>query len=281
MGIEPELIKFRSESLRYYIDAPLWNGRRCAAIGEMNLTNADDGIKVLEQVIQRAKEDGVEAVLGPMNGDTWHAYRSVLESDGSAPFMLEPVSGPHDLACLRAAGFEAVSHYVSTRGKLERALGPEPIKVPGVEIAAWDSENTEDLIANLYGMSKASFAKNNFYKPITLNDFQALYRPLLGAIDPRFVLIAKTGSGTICGFLFGFPDGSAPADNSTVILKTYASGMHGVGHALADRFHRNAIEMGFNSVIHALMHEDNISLKRSEQHKAGVFRRYVLLAKIL
>lgn len=281
MGVNSKTIKFKAERVAYYLDAPLWNGTRCAAIGDLNLTNVDDGKSVLELAIEQARADGVAAVLGPMNGDTWHSYRSVLESDGSAPFMLEPTSGPHDLECLKAAGFEAVSYYVSTRGSLADALGPKVITVDGIEIAAWDGGNAESLIMHLFEMSKASFAKNNFYKPVTLEDFQSLYRPLLGAIDPRFVLIAKTGSSQICGFLFGFPDVSAPPSNPTVILKTYASGKRGVGHALADKFHRNAVNMGFRSVIHALMHEDNISLKRSRQHQANVFRRYVLLAKTL
>lgn len=281
MGVKSEIIKFKGETIGYYLDAPIWNGKRCAAVGDLNLTNADNGKAVLEIAMKRAKADGVEALLGPMNGDTWHSYRAVVESDGSAAFMLEPTSGPHDLACLTAVGFEPISHYVSTRAELDAALGPEPIAVDGIEITAWDGRNAESLIAHLFGMSKTAFANNNFYKVVTLEDFQAIYRPLLGAIDPRFVLIAKTGSGQICGFLFGFPDASAPPSNPTVVLKTYASGKRGVGHALADKFHRNAIDMGFRSVIHALMHEENISLQRSGQHHASVFRRYVLLAKTL
>ena len=281
MGVNSEVLEYKADSVGYYVDAPLWDGKRCAAIGDLKLSNPHDGHAVLEMAIERAREDGVEAVLGPMNGDTWHSYRAVLESDDSTPFMLEPVSGPNDLACLQAAGFEPVSHYVSTRGTLTAALKPEPVIVPGVGVTAWDGNDAESLIEQLFHMSKASFAKNNFYKPVTLDDFQMLYRPLLGAIDPRFVLIAKTEADLICGFLFGFPNQFAPSSNPTVVLKTYASGMRGVGHALADRFHRNAIDMGFISVIHALMHEDNISLQRSSQHQASVFRRYVLLAKTL
>lgn len=281
MGVTPKIINFNAQSVGYYADAPLWDGRASAAIGNLNLSDPHDGLKVIEMAIEQARADGAGAVLGPMNGDTWHPYRCVLESDSSQPFMLEPISGPHDLSCLKSAGFEAVSHYVSTRGALEDAIGPKPIQVSTVEIEEWNGENAEVLIEHLFNLSETTFAKNRFFKAVTLADFQALYRPLLGVIDPRFVLIAKTEAGAICGFLFGYPDQSATPSCPAVVLKTYASGQRGIGHALADRFHRNAIDLGFKSVVHALMHEDNVSLQRSRQHNASVFRRYALLAKTL
>ena len=56
---------------------------------------------------------------------------------------------------------------------------------------------------------------------------------------------------------------------------------HGVGHLLADTFHRVARELGFLDVIHALMHIDNVSLDRSRAHAARIFRRYALMGRRL
>lgn len=281
MSIESEIFKRANNSLCLYRDAPAWDGKRCAAIGALNIQNEADGIALINDVIEVIKTDGFHAILGPMNGDTWHSYRAVIESDASAPFMLEPVSGPHDLTCLKQTGFKAVSHYHSNRTTLQAALGPNPVKVDNIDIIPWDGQNGEALVDHIFALSKDSFAKNNFFKPVSLAAFRALYIPLLSAIDPRFVFIAKTNNGQICGFLFGFPDQSAPVDNPTIILKTYASGVRGVGYALADRFHRTAQSAGFKSVVHALMHEDNTSIERSRQHNAKTFRRYALLARIM
>jgi len=137
------------------------------------------------------------------------------------------------------------------------------------------------LVDIIFALSKDSFAKNSFFKPVNLDAFRDLYVPLLSAIDPRFMFIAKTKTEQICGFLFGFSEQSAPADSPTIILKTYASGVRGLGYALADRFHRTALDAGFKYVIHALMHEDNASLDRSHQHNAETFRRYALFARIM
>ena len=276
-----EVFSYGDSSLRLYRDAPAWNGKPCAAIGEFDFQDKAGAAALIEKVIAHISADGYHAILGPMNGDTWHSYRAVIETDKSAPFMLEPVSGAYDLSCLQNAGFKAVSHYHSNRALLKDTLTETPAAIDGVEITQWDGKNGDALVDHIFAMSKDSFAKNKFFKPVTSESFRDLYIPLLSAIDPRFVLIAKHHSGSICGFLFGFPDGSAPDDNPTIILKTYASGIRGVGYALADYFHRTALEAGFQSVIHALMHEDNASLQRSQQHNAVTFRRYALLARVL
>jgi len=278
---DPQIFKHADSSLRLYRDAPTWDGKACAAIGDFNIQNEASGIALIQAVNVEIKSESFHAILGPMNGDTWHSYRAVTQSDNSSPFMLEPISGPYDFLALQKTGFKAVSHYVSNRAALKDTLSSAPVTIEGVTIAPWNGKNGEALVDHIFAMSEGSFAKNNFFKPINIDAFRAMYIPLLSALDPRFVLIATHHSGKICGFLFGFPDQSAPKDNPTIILKTYASGLRGVGYALADYFHRAALDIGFKSVIHALMHEDNASLKSSHQHNSVTFRRYALLARIL
>jgi hypothetical protein len=88
-------------------------------------------------------------------------------------------------------------------------------------------------------------ANNAFFKPLDQAGFLKLYEPVMPLVDPRFVLFARDEAGALVGFLFGMPnrlEGTAP---KTVILKTYASRVRGVGHVLADHFHRTAREAGF------------------------------------
>jgi L-amino acid N-acyltransferase YncA len=74
---------------------------------------------------------------------------------------------------------------------------------------------------------------------------------------------------------------AAAARPKTVIVKTYASRRRGVGHLLLDTFHRTALDLGFTDVIHALMHEDNVSLNSSLRYGTKIFRRYALMGKRL
>jgi hypothetical protein len=61
----------------------------------------------------------------------------------------------------------------------------------------------------------------------------------------------------------------------SVILKTYASQVKGGGSMLANAFHERARKR-FSEVIHALMHETNLSAQHSGNTGGKVFRRYAL-----
>ncbi len=259
---------------RIWPDGPAWNGSPAAAIGRLEFLDAASGTALL----RAACAELGRPVLAPMDGDTWHPYRAVTESDGSPPYMLEPVSGPHDAAALAAAGFARVADYVSSRALVPRPGTPAPL-VPGISVVPWDGTGAEPMLDRLFALSGASFADKRFFKPIGRDAFLDLYRPLLPLIDPRLVLFAMSDRDDLAGFLFGIPDRLQGASPNTAILKTYAGARSGVGHLLAHAFHETARELGYAHVVHALMHVDNVSLERSAQHAGRVFRRYSLFGR--
>lgn len=273
----PETISIDGAKAVIYRSAPKWEELPALAIGGIQFSSADAGADLLRQIGVIAKNEGFQALLGPLDGDTWHSYRLVYKSDGSAPFLMEPTSGEHDLDAFEKAGFKPVSQYISATAQLEDTLSDTPASVSGVTVENWDGENGEALIKHLFDMSTSSFAKNRFFTPIQFDDFLDIYKPLLPFIDKQHVLFARDKNAGLKGFLFGMPNMLAQDDKPSVILKTYASSMRGVGHLLADTYHRRAIDMGFETVIHALIHEDNTSRERSEMHKARVFRKYALM----
>ncbi|HEV2514157.1 MAG TPA: hypothetical protein VGV07_02815 [Devosia sp.] len=277
--IAPQLIAFEDAKASIFRDAPSWENKRTAAIGAVAFGSHAAGVELLARAAAELRGEGFEALIGPMDGDTWHKYRLVSESDGTPPFALEPVSGPYDHAAFTAAGFAPISSYVSSRARLGDTIGEAPVNMAGVSVTAWDGQGAELLIGKLFDMSGSAFAGNRFFKPISREAFLELYRPLLPLLDPRHILFAHGPAGQLVGFLFGMPDRASAVP--TAILKTYASGLRGVGHLLADSYHRRALELGFTEVIHALMHEDNVSRQRSERHSARVFRRYALMGRRL
>ena len=275
---EPQELTLDGATCRLYRDAPSWNGQRTAAIGNFRCESASSGAALLAKAIALLRTEGFESAIGPMDGDTWHRYRLVSESDGTPPFLMEPISGPYDKTAFELSGFTPISNYVSTRAKLADAIGPgEPVHLEGVMVSAWDGRDPAALIGRLFEMSSASFSRNAFFKPITKSEFMRLYDPVLPLIDPHLVLFAHDAAGTLVGFLFGLPDHAGGDGPKRAILKTYASGRRGVGHVLADSFHRKARDLGFVEVIHALMLVENVSLQRSGRHAGQVFRRYALM----
>lgn len=263
-----------------YRDAPAWGERKTAAVGGFSCESADAGSHLLHGVCDMLAREGFDAVIGPMDGDTWHKYRAVSESDGSAPYFLEPVSGLYDHAAFTSAGFAPISSYVSARANIDDAIGEPPKGIDGITITAWDGENAAALIGDLFNLSRSAFVNNAFYKPITREAFLELYQPIIPAIDPRLVFFARAGD-RLAGYLFAIPNLLEGARPRTGIVKTYASGVSGVGHMLIDRAHRTFRELGYTDVIHALMHVDNRSRDRSQRHQGSVFRRYDLMGRDL
>lgn len=281
MTNSPDVLNISGATCQIYRDAPSWDRCKTASVGGFRCGSAAQGEALLARAEEMLLAEGFEALIGPMDGDTWHSYRLVAESDGSAPFLMEPVSGPHDRAAFEASGFTPISSYVSTRASLDDAIGTTAdVHLDGVEVTQWDGRDAGLLISGLFDMSAARFSKNAFFKPIAKPEFLKLYEPVLPAVDPRLVLFARDETGLV-GFLFGLPNLLERGSPKTAIAKTYASARRGVGHLLLDRFHRTARDLGFGSVIHALMHVDNISLDRSRRHAGRVFRRYALMGKLL
>jgi hypothetical protein len=278
---EPQPFERPGATAYVWRDAPSWNGMLTAAVGNITCENSAAGSALLNEIAAALTDEKYEAVIGPMDGDTWHRYRVVTESDGSPPFALEPTSGANDLAAFQTAGFAPISEYVSARGTLRDALGAEPAAVAGVTVTPWDGRDADTLVGQLFDMSLAGFAGNRFFKPIARESFFKLYEPILPIVDPAHVLFAHAADGNLVGFLFGLADRLEGAAPRTVILKTYASAARGVGHLLADTFHRRALALGYTQVIHALMHVDNLSRDRSARHSARVFRRYALMGRKL
>ena len=274
---------FRAEGAKItvYADGPLWEGEPTATFGGFSCKTAEAGAAVLAEAIAFVRGQGFRRVLGPMDGDTWHSYRFVTETDGSPAFLLEPghvALGP-DL--FKAAGFTQISSYFSARVPLIETALTVPPDTAEFRIEAWDGTNPEGLFAQVFDLSTRAFAGNAFYKPIGRDDFLAMYMPLVPMLKRELIFFARRPDGSLAGFLFGTPNyGEGPTPKS-VILKTYASLARGAGQHLAYAFHRAAQAAGYDTAIHALIHDDNLSALRSAAEGADVFRRYGLFGLVL
>ena len=280
-GTRAETLSSGETSITIFRDAPSWDGKRTAALGVLKLGCAATGAELLARATAMLKAEAFEALIGPMDGDTWHSYRAVTESDGSPAFLMEPVSGPHDVAVLEAGGFSPIGGYVSMRVATKDAIGQRPDNSAGLRIVNWDGRAPEEFFGEVYDLSVAGFARNAFYKPIARQAFLDLYMPYVPYLKRELIFFARTRGGELAGFLFGIPDYAQGPRTRTAILKTYASAVHGAGRLLVDAFHRNALDLGLDSAIHALMHDDNVSREHSRMHGADVFRRYTLFGLTL
>ena len=272
-----EKLETEEAALTIYSAGPEWDGVPTATIGDFKCRTLQAGVEILKDATARIRASGRERVLGPMSGDTWHNYRFVSESDGSPPFLLEPRNKPHERDAFLATGFAPVSHYFSASLSLDQWTSATPPPTEDYVIESWDGSNPEDLFREVFSLSLRAFAKNAFYTPITEDAFLALYMPMVPIIKPNLIFLARRPNGSLAGFLFSIPDYTQGPGSRTLIIKTYASLERGAGRHLLYACQFAARALGFQTVIHALMHDANQSAERSAREGATIFRRYELL----
>lgn len=272
-----ETLKIDGAKVTIYYDAPDWEGKPAVAFGDFSCKTSKRGTEIITQAIDLVRAKGITQIIGPMSGDTWHSYRFVSESDGSAPFLLEPTNKPHELDVFTTAGFKKISGYFSARVALKEATRNPPPPTTEFEIKTWDGENPKGLFKQVFDLSVQAFAQNAFYKPISEADFLAMYMPIVPMIKRELIFFARRPDDSLAGFLFGIPNYAEGPNATSVILKTYASLSRGAGQHLAYAFHCAGVENGYKTAIHALIHDDNLSAVRSAAEGAEIFRRYDLL----
>ena len=272
----PQQFKIDGAQVTVYLDAPKWDGVATAAFGNFKCKSKNGGAEVLALALDYVRTTNARRVIGPMDGDTWHSYRFVTETDDRPAFMLEPANEPEAVDVFTDAGFAQISGYFSASVPLEQAAATAPELTANLIVEPWDGQDPETLFQQVYGLSIAAFAKNAFYKPVTLEAFLKMYMPVVPVMKKELIFFARDRSGRLAGFLFGIPNYNEGPAPKTVILKTYASLQKGAGQLLAHAFHTAARDLGYETAIHALIHDDNLSAVRSAAEGAEVFRRYGL-----
>lgn len=272
-----EKLKIDGAAISIYYDAPQWSEIPTAAFGDFSCKTQDSGAEIIAQAIEKVRATGIKQIIGPMNGDTWHNYRFVTETDNSPSFLLEPTNKPHEVKVFMDAGFENISDYCSMRVPLTQTAQNTPHPTSDFTIETWDGENPEHFIKQVFAISAQAFTKNAFYKPINESDFLEMYLPIIPMVKKELIFFARRPDSSLAGFLFGIPNYAEGPNARSVIIKTYASLSKGAGQHLIFAFHKAALSLGYETAIHALMHNNNQSAARSAAESAYIFRRYELL----
>lgn len=259
---------------------------RVGMLGHYEASDAEAGAALLRHGTSLLRQEGAGLVLGPMNGSTWARYRLVLPGGPPVPwFFSEPRNPDEYPAHFEAAGFAPVAFYES---RVAPAGGTFPDRLAarlareGFEERAFDATRVEEELAALHAASVDAFAGNLYYRPITAEDFAALYRPLVPRLDPDLVRLVHAPDGTLAAYVLAFPDLLAPP-GERLVLKTLAACTRwrnrGLGSYLTARIHALAAEKGYRQVIHALMHVSNASVGISGRTGGERIRQYALYGR--
>ena len=272
---------------------PLYAGQRVGAIGHYAARDGDAGAALLRRACDELATRGCALAVGPMDGDTHHAYRLVTERGDAPPFFLEPDTPAAYPAQWAAAGFAPLAQYFSAA---QDDLGQSDPRMPaiaarlaarGVRVRPFDMTQSDDEHRRIHTLIQTSFRASPLYSPASEAEFVERHRLPAQFVVPELVLLAERAGQTI-GLLFAVPDWLQARRGepvSTVVLKTLAvlPAYAGTGLAglLIERGREAARALGYTRVIHALMHEGNASRRLSERFAGRIIRRYPLFARDL
>ena len=275
----------------WWRQTPTLQGERVGLIGHYDANDMGAAAELLDQASRRLAGLGCTLAIGPMDGSSWHPYRLVSAHGKEPAFFLEPDTPAAWLTHFQRAGFSMMAGYQSVLQDTLTATGTDDalehaMRAAGVSIEPFAEHGVDRMLVDIHTVCEVAFRRNLLFTPMPRAGFVALYRPLLGRIEPAMTLIARQ-SGRPVGFVFCVPDWlrlAREGRRDTVIVKTLAilprRELRGLGKLLLQRALSIAHARGYARAILALIREGT----RSNRLSAGagvVMRRYALLSRRL
>ena len=286
-------------SLHLWHNRPDYNGRKTSYIGNVSIHEKyiKNEEKFFNEVFKELKKEGIETIIGPLNGTTWNTYRYVTDKGHRSPFLMEPWNEDYYVELFEKLGFKPLAYYISTvmenmnpvqRGHLSKKI--EKLKkfdyYKDTTVKSAENNDLITVLNKVYDLTIEAFKNNFLYSELDREIFLKMYMSYEDKIVKKFFKMLYLKDELI-GYVFGIPDYAEfqyKEKIETMILKTIAISPRyngkGMGYILIDELVKEAEHSGYKNVIYALMHEKNIS-KNIGSLLGDELRRYALFIKEL
>ena len=286
-------------SLHLWHNRPDYNGRKTSYIGNVNIYEKyrKDEEQLFNKVFEELKKEGIETIIGPLNGTTWNTYRYVTEKGSRRQFLLEPWNEDYSVSLFEKLDFKHLAGYISTvmegmnsdgRKNLNKKI--EKLKkfdyYKDIRVESAENKDLLTVLNKVYDLTVEAFKNNFLYSKLEREIFLKMYLSYEDKIIKKFFKMLYLKDELI-GYVFGIPDYTElgyKGKIDTIILKTIAVSPEyngkGMGYILINSRIEEAEKEGYENVIYALMHESNVS-KNIGLLLGNVLRKYTLFIKEL
>ena len=286
-------------SLHLWHNRPDYNGRKISYIGNVNIHEKyrKDEEQLFNKIFEELKKEGIETIIGPLNGTTWNTYRYVTEKGNGKPFLLEPWNEDYSVSLFEKLDFKHLAGYISTvmkgmnsdgRKNLDKKI--EKLKkfdyYKDIRVESAENKDLLKVLNKVYDLTVEAFKNNFLYSELEREIFLKMYMSYEDKIVKKFFKMLYL-KGELIGYVFGIPDYTElgyKGKIDTIILKTIAVSPEyngkGMGYILINSLVEEAEKEGYENVIYALMHESNVS-KNIGLLLGNILRRYTLFIKEL
>ena len=286
-------------SLHLWHNRPDYNGRKTSYIGNVNIHEKyrKNEEQLFNKVFEELKKEGIEIIIGPLNGTTWNTYRYVTEKGSRRQFLLEPWNEDYSVSLFEKLGFKPLAGYISTvmegmdsdgRRNLNKKI--EKLKkfdyYKDIKVESAENKDLLTVLNKVYDLTVEAFKNNFLYSELEREIFLKMYMSYEDKIIKKFFKMLYLGDELI-GYVFGIPDYAElgyKGKIDTIILKTIAVSPEyngkGMGYILINSLIEEAEKEGYENVIYALMHQSNVS-KNIGLLLGNMLRKYTLFIKEL
>ena len=286
-------------SLHLWYNRPDYNGRKTSYIGNVNIHEKyrKNEEQLFNKVFEELKKEGIETIIGPLNGTTWNTYRYVTEKGSRRQFLLEPWNEDYSVSLFEKLEFKPLAGYISTimegmdsdgRKNLNKKI--EKLKkfdyYKDIKVESAENKDLLTVLNKVYDLTVGAFKNNFLYSELEREIFLKMYMSYEDKIVKKFFKMLYLKDELI-GYVFGIPDYTElgyKGKIETMILKTIAVSPvyngKGMGYILINSLVEEAEKEGYENVIYALMHESNVS-KNIGLLLGNMLRRYTLFIKEL
>lgn len=263
----------------------IYNEEKVCTIGSFECINDPQvSSHLLSHAIYLAKSKGYTFVIGPMEGSTWNNYR-FSDHNEHPNFFMEPYHHDYYPELFKKFGFKPISNYISnldTDLKFEEdkiSKFEQLYKQKGARFRNLDLSNLEMELLKIARFNNDAFSKNFLFTPITEDEFVAKYLPYRKFLNPELIWIVEDEKDEIQALSFSIKDYLNTTNNS-LIIKSLArrsnSPYRGIGSYLVHKTYQLAKEQGYQSIVHALMINDNASVSLSQKYDGTDYKSYSL-----
>jgi len=240
--------------------------------------------ELLSAAILKVGELGYNYLIGPMEGSTWNNYR-FSDHNNIPNFFMEPYHHEYYPELFKEFGFSVIADYVSNLDTEVTVMTKEieaietEYKKAGARFRNLNMDDLEEDLFKIAAFSNEAFQNNFLFTPIEPSEFVAKYVKLKDLFNPELVFIVEDEKEIIQAISFTIKDYNFSVGNS-LIIKTLArrnnSPFKGIGYFLGHKTYQIAVEKGFDNVIHALMYQENTSVKLSSNYHGHNYKSYSL-----
>lgn len=266
----------------------LYEARPGWALGNYEcVPDSDQANFLLNHLIDEAKAQGADYLLGPMNGSTWENYRFATDHD-NPPFFLESYHPLYYNTQFKAAGFSKIADYYTNADTTilfdrpdivvrEKALVGQGVAIRSIDLTRYETE-----LESIYELNSLAFKSNFLHTPISKSSFMKKYLAAKSIVNPNFTLMAECQNQNLIGYYF-CTDDLLNTQEKSLIVKTLVRHpdpqWRGLGHVMGNVVYRNAARLGYSRIIHSFIYQQGTSAKLSKNFSGINYRNYALYGK--